>query len=266
MSASELFKAGKLTEALEAVVSHVKSKPTDIEQRLFFAELLCFANQFERADKQLEAITQQTTKAPVTIALYRQILRGEIAREQVLREGRSPELLGELPGYAQKTLEALVADRLNQAEDAAKLIADAEVDRPNFSGRINGKEFKGFRDLDDRVAGVIEVITSSGKYYWVPMNTIESMEMQKPSVPFDLLWRRTQIDVKGGPQGEVFIPTRYVPPIDETDDAINLGRATDWSEPEAPIIAGRGQRCFAVDDDEVTILEISSLEFDIAAG
>ena len=262
MTASDLFQSGDLQGAITAAAAELKSKPTAVSQRLFFAELLWFANQFDRVEQQLETISRQTTQSAVTLALYRQILRGEVAREQVLREGRPPEIVSELPADANRTLEALLALRLGQTAEAARLLGEAEGNRVTVSGTCNGREFSGIRDLDDRVAGVLEVITSTGKYYWVPWQNIESLEMDPPSVPLDLIYRRTQIEVSGGPSGEVYVPTRYVAAADETlSDALLLGRATEWLGEEGQLVQGRGLRTLLIGDEDMTIMQIQNLSF-----
>jgi type VI secretion system protein ImpE len=267
MKASELFQSGDLQGAIAAATADLKAKPTDVAQRLFLAELLWFAGQLDRVEKQLETITRQSTQAAMTLALYRQILRGEIAREQVLREGRTPEIVTELPAAAKLTLECLLALRLGQQAEASRLLEQAEAQRAPLSGTCNGREFQEFRDLDDRVAGVLEVITSTGKYYWVPWQNIESLEMEPPKVPLDLLYRRTQIEVLGGPNGEVYIPTRYVAAADEQlDDSLLLGRATDWIGEEGGLVQGRGLRTWLVGEDDLSIMEIETLSFAKGTG
>lgn len=262
MNASELFQAGDLQAAISTATVELKAKPTDVSLRLFLAELLWFNGQIDRVEKQLETISLQTTQAAMTLALYRQILRGETAREQVLREGRTPAVVAELPADAKCMLEALLALRLQQEQEASRLLAAAESQRPNLRGVCNGREFHEFRDLDDRVASVLEVITSTGKYYWVPWQNIESLEMEPPKVPLDLLYRRTQIEVDGGPSGEVYIPTRYVTNADETlDDTLLLGRATDWIGEEQGLVQGRGLRTLLVGDEDMTIMQVETLSF-----
>lgn len=266
MNANELFQAGDLQGAIAAATADLKAKPTDVAQRLFLAELLWFNGQLDRVEKQLETISMQTTQSAMTLALYRQILRGEVAREQVLREGRTPEIVTELPADAKSTLEALLALRLGQQAEAGRLLTKAESERQPVSGTCNGRTFNEFRDLDDRVAGVLEVITSTGKYYWVPWQNIESLEMEPPKVPLDLIYRRTQIEVIGGPNGEVHIPTRYVAAKDEQlDDALQLGRATDWIGEDGELVQGRGLRTLLVGDDDMSIMEIETLSFTKAA-
>lgn len=263
LNAKDLFQAGNLVEAIEALNQHLKSKPTDTSSRLFLAELLCFVGDLERAEKQLDTITRQTTEGAMTLALYRQLLRGETAREQVLREGRPPEVVVTLHEESTKRLEALLALRLDQTDEATRLFQEAEQARPEVTCICNGEKFVGFRDLDDRVAGVLEVITSQGKYYWVPWQSIERLEFEPPKVPMDLVYRRTQINVRGGPEGEVYVPTRYGAAENETQSVpLLLGRATDWVGDEDQFVQGRGLRTFLAGDRDWTIMDIQTLSFD----
>ncbi|QDV25570.1 type VI secretion system accessory protein TagJ [Aureliella helgolandensis] len=262
MNASELFQAGDLQGALTAATAELKAKPTDVSGRLLLAELLWFSGQLDRVEKQLETVSLQSTQGAMTLALYRQILRGELAREQVLREGRPPEIVSELPEHARLTLESLMAARLGQSEQLRDLLQKASQAQPEVRGVCNGEEFVGIRDLDDRVAGVLEVITGTGKYYWVPWENIESLEMEAPKVPLDLLYRRTQIEVSGGPNGEVYVPTRYVAAADEQlEDALLLGRATDWIGEEGELVQGRGLRTLLLGDKDLPVMEIQTLSF-----
>src|SRR5690606_17147809 len=80
--AKEHFSAGRLGEALAAATAQVRSRPTDVAARVFLAELLCFAGELERADKQLDLVADQDTTLAVGVALFRQLIRGEQARQQ----------------------------------------------------------------------------------------------------------------------------------------------------------------------------------------
>jgi type VI secretion system protein ImpE len=67
--------------------------------------------------------------------------------------------------------------------------------------------------------------------------------------------------------GEVpaFIPTRY-PGIDAgTPDELRLARATDWFDLGADTYAGRGQRIFATDSEDVAIMDMRQLVLETAA-
>ena len=56
MSASALYKAGKLKDAIDAQIQEVKAKPGDQARRLFLFELLAFAGDLEKAKKQIEVL------------------------------------------------------------------------------------------------------------------------------------------------------------------------------------------------------------------
>jgi type VI secretion system protein ImpE len=46
-----------------------------------------------------------------------------------------------------------------------------------------------------------------------------------------------------------------------SDNQVRLGRATDWQDDGAGKVVPIGQKIFAVDEDEIPILEIRKLEF-----
>lgn len=266
MNASDAYQQGNLSQAIELALAEVKSRPSDAPARLFLAELCCFAGDYERAEKQLDVITQQTTEAALLISLFRQLLRGETARQQVLAEGRPPEIVTPLTPAHQLQLEVLTAYRLGHAGDAAEKLAALEGVAPVARGECNGEPFEGIRDLDDRTACALEVITSNGKYYWVGWESLEYLEFQPPQRPLDLLFRRTQISVRGGPEGEVFLPTRYISPRADQSDALKLGRATEWLGNEGEVMAGQGLKTWLVGDRDLTILELESLQFEPLAS
>ena len=54
MTAYELYREGRLDDAIAAALQKVKAAPTDIDARLLLCDLLCFDTQLERADRQLE--------------------------------------------------------------------------------------------------------------------------------------------------------------------------------------------------------------------
>ena len=56
MNAQELFQAGKLNEAVQALGAELRDNPTDVRRRTFLFELLCFAGEYDRAEKQLDVL------------------------------------------------------------------------------------------------------------------------------------------------------------------------------------------------------------------
>jgi type VI secretion system protein ImpE len=50
MTATDLYRAGRLNEAIQALGTALRSDPTDAQRRTFLFELLCFAGEYDRAE------------------------------------------------------------------------------------------------------------------------------------------------------------------------------------------------------------------------
>jgi type VI secretion system protein ImpE len=261
-TASEHFQAGRLQDAVDAALADVKKNPNDTDRRGLLAELLCFVGDWERADKQIDTLGHQDPKAIVGLSLVRQLIRAEVSRKECFESGRAPELLAEAPPSLRHSLEALAALREGDAASASALLAEAEKLRIAVAGKCGDQKFDDFRDLDDVTAGVFEVLTSTGKYFWIPIERVESIEFRPPQRPRDLLWRQAEMVVDDGPQGEVYLPTVYFASgAAALEDQLRLGRGTDWSGGDGEPMRGRGQRMYLMGDEAVPIMQLESIEF-----
>ena len=83
--AGALFRAGRLDEAVAAATDAVRKAPADLGPRLLLAELLLFQGSLERIDTLLDAAASLDPSAGIGVAEFRQLLRAEIARRQLLR-------------------------------------------------------------------------------------------------------------------------------------------------------------------------------------
>lgn len=261
MTAREAYEAGKLGEAIQAALAEVKAAPGDSGRRAFLAELSCFAGDLERADRQFDLIGEVDPKSAVGVSLFRQLVRAEQARQQFFHEGRLPEFLSEPSEALKLHLQASIRLREGDAAAAAALLAEAEDKRPKVQGTCDGHPFDDFRDLDDVTACFFELLTSNGKYYWVPFERVESVELRPPARARDLLWRRARMIVRDGPDGEVFLPCIYADTGKENEDGLRLGRATDWRGGSGAPMRGVGLRTYLVGDGTRTILELKELTF-----
>ncbi len=264
-TAGALFRAGKLTAAIEAANLAVRAKPADFPERLLLAELLIFAGNLQRADLILDAAARTDPSTAVVVAEFRQLLRADIARRQCLTEGRVPEFLGEPTAAQRASLAALVALRGGDLAEAASRVAEAEATRPRVAGTMThqGGEvpFDDLRDVDDVYAGFFEVLTTTGKYFWIPTERVASIEFHPPRRPRDLAWRRASMSVIEGPDGEVYLPAIYAAAEPAPSEEIDLGRATEWQGEEDALIRGIGQRLFLVGDEAYGITDLSALQF-----
>lgn len=262
MDAHELYRAGKLAEAVVAAGEAVKTQPGDSGRRGLLAELLLLAGNLDRADLQLDALTKADAQSAPHVAMLRQLVRAEQARRQVFAEGRLPEFLGPPPEGMKERLRAAVLLRSGPAGEAAKCLAAAEERRTRVRGTCDGASFDDLRDLDDLTADFFEVLTTTGKYFWIPFDRVISVEFRAPTRPRDLLWRRTAMAVRDGPEGEVFVPAVY-PDVDgAADDAARLARTTSWRGGDGAPVRGVGQRTLLVGDEPKPILEIREIRFE----
>ncbi len=259
-TAGDLLKAGKLTEALTAAQNAVRKAPTDLNARILLAEILVFTGNLERADVLLDAASTIDPSTAMVVAEFRQLIRADMARRQLFRDGRVPELLSDPTEVQRLQLAALVALRANDPDEAAKNAAAAEAARPPTPGFHNDQPFDDIRDADDLLAGNFEVLTTTGKYFWIPAERVVSAEFHPPKRPRDLIWRRVSMSVAEGPDGDVYMPVIYAG-SDPTSDLLKLGRETDWTDPDKGPVRGIGQRVLLCGDDDIAVMDLGVLRF-----
>lgn len=258
MTALEHYQAGRLSDAIAAAVQDVKAAPTSLGKRTFLAELLCFSGDLDRADTHLDALARQNPELAPGVALFRQLIRAEQARRQFYEEGRVPEVVHQPSQSLRSRIEATVF--LREGDVAS---AKASLETANAAalpcGTVDGQKSECFRDLDDLTADVFEIFTPNGKFFWIAMEQVVSVEFRAPQSPRELLWRPAEMVVRDGPEGEVYFPTLYCGSHNADDDATKLGRATDWRD-EAGIMRGVGQRMFLAGEEAKSVLDLQSLE------
>lgn len=234
MSARELFQAGKLNEAVQALGAEVRDHPTDVRRRTFLFELLCLQGEYDRAQKHLNILADATPESKMGAVLYMSALHAERVRHETFLKKDFP---------------------------AAAAIPNER------GGSLNGKPFTSFEDADPRVGARLELF-AAGAYLWIPLAHIESIETEPPTRLRDLLWLpalvRTGPSFKGMELGEVLMPVVAPFSSKRPDDSIRLGRSTEFAEDDG-LVVPFGQRVFDVDGEEVPILEIRKLEFAPAA-
>ena len=263
MNAHELYQAGKLNDAVASLIELVKKNPMDQQSRGLLCEFMIVQGQFERADKQLDLLAHQSPEQLMGISLFRQLIRAVQAREQFFSEGRVPEVLLEPDEHMQQYFQASIALREHNFQEAQRILSVAEEQRNQLSGVCNGEAFNDFRDADDGTAAIFEVLTSTGKYYWVPIEFVKNIIFHKPERPLDLLWRRATFETKvEHAEGDVYIPTTYFcDDASQLSEDYRLGRKTDWLGAEDEPVRGIGQRLYLVGDEALSIMDFNELIF-----
>ena len=261
MTAKELLDAGQLTAAIEQLNKDVKAHPADAQLRTFLFELLSFAGDYQRADRQLEVIGHQSTTAEIGVQIYRHVITAERARQRLFADGLQPNFLLDPPPYTRLHLEAINRLRENRPKEAKTFLEESLNTRPSVAGRLNGQPFSELQDSDEILAPFLEMVIQD-RYTWVPFAQIKRITITPPKRLRDLLWTQATIETAIGPAGEVFIPVLYAGSSAHANEQIRLGRMTDWQPLGEGLTRGVGQRLLLVDDQEHAILEVRELEFD----
>lgn len=235
--AEELYREGKLTEAIASLQSLLRDRPSEKRARNFLFELLCFAGEFERARKQLAVLADDSQGSRYGIAFYLAALGGEMERQAYYDE----------------------------RDSAAPPSSPESVP---VKGTVDGKPFTGLRDLDPRLGASLEFV-AAGKYHRLAFRYLKRVEIAKPERVRDLYWLpatiETTSDLGGGMEyPSILIPVLYPHTYLIDDDQTRLGRATEWAADEAGREVPCGQRILIFGDEEAPLVSIRSIEFEPA--
>lgn len=234
MTAQELFKAGRLDEAIESLGAELRKDPTDVQRRVFLFELLSFAGDYGRAEKQLAMAGQGGREASLGALLYHSALHAERNRAEMFETGQFP--LG---------------------------------DPKPVAGTLNGSPFETLTDADPRIGARLEVF-AAGQYLWIPWQHVASVQMSPPQRLRDLLWNpgivQTGKEFSGIELGQVLIPALSPLSWQYEDNDVRLGRVTEWVALEDGTEVPVGQKLLLVDGEEFPLLELRELKINAATA
>jgi type VI secretion system protein ImpE len=263
MEAKELFKSGNLQGTIDQLIQEVKNKPLDLSKRIFLFETLCFAADYQRAERQLDAIAQTSGDVNVEmgILVYRSVLKAEKERDAFFTGALgAPKFLSEPPAYTALHLQAVAELRVEKFTEIEKLLDESASARGSLKGAKDGNPFSDFKDADDILAPFLEIFLQ-GEYCWLPFSEVKELTLQAPSTLRDLLWVPARVALHHRALGDVFVPVQYFGSSKHENDLVKLGRMTDWKSVAGGTLLGAGQRTLLVDEVECPILEIRKIEF-----
>ena len=90
MTPLALYREGRLREAIKALGEELRSNPMDAKRRTFLFELLLFAGEYDRAEKQLDLLAGANADAAAGTLLYRSALYAERTRQAMFLNGETP--------------------------------------------------------------------------------------------------------------------------------------------------------------------------------
>lgn len=231
MNARQLYQAGELDAAIDALSQRLREDPTDSRSRTFLFELLCFAGDLDRAERQLEVLAQESDEADIGAWMYRSAIHAERTRREMFETGTFPS--GDPPAAP--------------------------------GGTLNGEAFESIEDADPRIGARLEIF-AAGQYTWIPLRHVSTVRVEAPKRLRDLYW--TPARVTGGPEirdlelGEVLLPAVTAMAWSHADGDVRLGRTTDVVETDAGVSVPVGPKILVVDGEPIPLLEVRELTID----
>lgn len=230
--ALELYREGRLSDAIEALNADVRASPMDRERRTFLFELLCFQGDLDRADKQLSVLAKADPEAGMGIISYQRLLECE-------RQRREMYLSGSIP-------------------------ASDPPARP-VRGRLNGDAFDMLESGDPRLGARLEVFLA-GQYSLIPFEHLSKLTIDPPDRLRNLFWAPATLqggdNLQGADLGDIVLPALTPFAWKHSDEEVRLGRVTEWEELEDGGEVPVGHMMLIVDGEDVPILEVRELEID----
>ncbi|MGH8012923.1 MAG: type VI secretion system accessory protein TagJ [Candidatus Binataceae bacterium] len=260
MNARQLLESGQLTAAIEQLNLEVRAHPLETRLRTSLFEVLCFAGDFARAERQLDALAQQNTELEIGVQVYRAALMAERSRERLFDSGIAPGFITEPPAFVRLQLEALNRLREQRPAEARASLEEAADAQDDLPGRLNGENFADFSDADPLLGPVLELLIHD-RYIWLPLVQLRRLILSAPKRMRDLLWLPVTFETVAGTSGGAFLPGLYYGSNRHPDDQVKLGRVTLWEDLGDRLSRGIGRRMFFMDDSERSVLDIHELEF-----
>ena len=198
------------------------------------------------------------------VAEFRQLIRADMARRQLFRDGTGAGVPGRPDrDAAAATRRAGGAARRRSGggrEAGRRGRGGAPAHAPGTHGDV---AFDDLRDADDLLAGSFEVLTTTGKYFWIPTERVQTLEFHAPKRPRDLLWRRASMSVGSGAgwRGLSAGDLRRRRDHDRSASG-SAARPTGAKLDDGPV-RGIGQRLFMVGEEALGIMDLGNIRFTV---
>jgi type VI secretion system protein ImpE len=244
----EFLAAGELTAALDAT-DPLATAPTE---RLLRAELLALAGGFRGAAGELRGLRSDDPAWPPARRRFLHLLRAAHRRAR----GAKPVFLAEAPRHAKRLRRA--ARQVAAGDfDAAVRSADAAArTAPHIRGHVDGREFDGLRDADDRFVSVCE-FCRKGEYVWLPWEQIARITLTPGKHPLDRAFRPARVRLNTGEELDGHLPLIY--PGDPGDDALRLGLDSDLAG-EQGFTLGLGGKVLLLGEEELLLGDVRQID------
>lgn len=262
----DLLREGDLSKTLAELQGRVRKDPSNAKLRTFLFQLLSVEGNWDRALTQLKVVGDLEAASLPMVQTYREALQCEALRTSVFAGERSPLLFGEPERWMALLLEALRLSANGAVAQSQAIRAEAFDLAPTSSGTIEGagfetQPFAWLADADPRLGPMVEAIIN-GRYYWLPLNRVQRIDVEAPEDLRDVVWLPAHITLTTGGETVALLPTRYPGSELAEDPALRLARRTDWVDRGEDLFTGLGQRMFAADTGEYSIMDVRRIVID----
>lgn len=243
MTPRDALADGSLIEAVELQDVIVRDRPDDAAGRLFLFELLTLAGRLNDARTQLRAIASPDPDWPAVRRGFAQLLKAESARRRGKRTA-----FGDEPAHFKARWRAFRAVRADG--QAGAWVDRADDTSPELRGHVDGREFEGLRDTDDRFGSVLEVFVGP-VWVWVPFERLRRVALAPAVGVLDAAFRPARLRFADGQELTATLPLLY-PGSHTADGVFATGLETDWPDAGGPV-CGVGARVMMVGDEDLVL-------------
>ncbi len=253
----DMLSEGRLADAVVHQEAAVVAAPADPVARRLLVDLLAFAGRLDDALEHLTQIDSDEPDWPEVERSFHRLFRSERSRTHA---GREPTIIPDPPPkHTSRRWKAVQLLRRAEPEKAVRAVDGADAVSPVIRGFIDGREFDGLRDADDRFASVLEAFRG-GEYLWVPWEMLRKVLLSSAASLLDQLYRPATLTFRDGTTADVHLPLVY-PASHRAESEFALGIETDHVCPDnGPTRCIGGKLLLVGDDDEVLLSECRLIE------
>lgn len=248
-----------LDEQEQELREAIRRTPAEPRLRIHLAQLSMIRANWVRAVEQLQLAAKLDPAALPMAQVYREAIRCELVREEVMQGRRAPTVFEDSPPWLLQLVESLAIRALGDAERADALRERAFAEAPATPFAVDGNREDWLADADTRLGPVCEVLLD-GDYCWVPFQDIERIALEPPTDLRDLVWIPANLLLGAGDERSVLLPVRYPGTGACQEDPLVLGAMTEWQEVSTGTWLGLGQRLWTGADREYPMLDVRLIE------
>jgi len=255
MTAREALELGHLEQAVSLQRATLSDHPGQSKEALLLFELLFLAGQLQEAHEVLLEIDPHHEDWKATQQQWLNLLSAERRRTPRLLR---PTFLMDPPIHAKRRWNAINAAQRGNTTRALQCCDASDSTTPEVRGLLDGREFLGIRDSDDRFASVLEVLIDRD-YAWIPFEQLRVVRLHPAEGVLDMAFRRATMDLIDGSSHRIHLPLRS-PDSAAAGDEFALAQAVDWESVIDGFVLAVGAKVLNVGEEEVVLGECRMIE------